>query len=317
MVIVLLFLAFTTVYSNIRRKEYENLLIQLFAIGYILANLIFVLNERYNLPLYPILIILAMQALNLKPFSSGNETEKDTQKEEITDPKVLLIVPAYNEALNIQKTCEDLLRCDTKPDFIVIDDGSTDETVQICKTKGYPYISLVRNLGIGGAVQTGYKYADKNGYDIAVQFDGDGQHNADYIGNLIEPIKTGQADFVIGSRFIDDTSEFKSTAARRIGINVISSLIILLSGINITDPTSGFRAANRKTIELFARDYPVEYPEPETIFMLLKRNFRVTEVPVKMNKREGGISSINSWKSVYYMINIGLSLIVAKIRREK
>ena len=176
----------------------------------------------------------------------------------------------------------------------------------------YNHIKLINNLGIGGAVQTGYKYALDNGYDIAIQFDGDGQHDVRYVENIIKPIEGGIADMVIGSRFIQEISEFKSTRIRRIGINMISFFIKLKTGEKVYDTTSGFRACNRKVIELFSAKYPQEYPEPISTVNVLKHKYVVSEVPVKMNAREAGTSSIKTWKSAYYMINVILSIILLK-----
>lgn len=231
--------------------------------------------------------------------------------------KTLLIIPAYNEEDNILKTCNTIKKYDPKIDFIVINDGSKDKTESICKKNNLPCISLIHNLGIGGAVQTGYKYAYEQGYDIAVQFDGDGQHDIKYLNKLIKPIIDGQADFVIGSRFIKNISEFKSTGTRRLGINIISFVIKLFTKKKIYDTTSGFRAANKKIIEEFAHNYPTEYPEPISTTDLLKKGYKLEEVAVNMNEREGGVSSIRAWKSIYYMINVVLSIFIVGIRRYK
>lgn len=233
--------------------------------------------------------------------------------------KILLIVPSYNEEGNVLKNYKRVIEYNKKNktnyDAIVIDDGSTDLTKQICIDEGIPYISLVHNLGIGGAVQTGYKYALKNHYDIAIQFDGDGQHDVRYVKNIIQPILDGKADMVIGSRFIDkSSSKFQSSGARRMGINIISFFIRLVTGKKIYDTTSGFRAINKELIEMFAKDYPVEYPEPVSTTKVLKNKYRVMEVPVSMNERESGTSSLSKfWKQVYYMINVILSVLLAGI----
>lgn len=232
--------------------------------------------------------------------------------------KVLLIIPAYNEQASVKKTIESVLR--TPYDYIVINDGSTDKTASILKQNNFNRIDLIHNLGIGGAVQTGYKYALLNNYDIAIQFDADGQHDISYIEKLIEPIKKNQADLVIGSCFVDKSLKNKrSSKIRRIGIALLSSIIKVFSGHKIYDPTSGFRAANRKVIELFANDYPQEYPEPISNYELVKsKKFTVKEVPVKMHKREAGKSSIHSWKSVYAALNVLISiLIVSSKKRSK
>lgn len=236
--------------------------------------------------------------------------------------KILLIIPAYNEEDNILKTYNNIIiynkENNTNYDVIVINDCSTDSTKEICYQNNIPIISLVHNLGIGGAVQTGYKYASDHNYDIAVQFDGDGQHDVSYIKNIVDPIIDDGYEFVVGSRFIkDDESDFKSSAARRLGISLISGAIKFVTGKKIHDVTSGFRAASKEVILDFAKSYPVDYPEPITNTELLKKNYKVLEVPVSMNEREGGISSINSWKSVYFMINVLLSVLVVGLRRYK
>lgn len=231
--------------------------------------------------------------------------------------KVLLIIPAYNEEANILKTCNDIKKYKKEFDFIVINDGSKDKTGEICRKNKLPCINLVHNLGIGGAVQTGYKYAYEHDYDIAVQFDGDGQHDVKYVEDIIKPIIEGKADFVIGSRFIENLSEFKSTGIRRLGIKIISFFIKLFTGTKIYDTTSGFRAVNKSIIKGFAYYYPTEYPEPVSTTELLKKGYHVKEVPVKMNERVGGVSSIRAWKNIYYMLNVILSIFVVSIRRYK
>ncbi len=231
-------------------------------------------------------------------------------------PKMLAIVPAYNEEENILRTCQELEKCSLDLDYLVINDASTDRTKEVCEENNLPHINLIHNLGIGGAVQTGYKYGLENGYDLAVQFDGDGQHNADYLEALAAPVLSGEADLCLGSRFLEkDKAGYKSTGARRMGIKIISQLIKWMTGKKIYDPTSGFRACNRTVIELFADSYPVEYPEPESLVRLLKENMRIKEVPVAMNSRAKGVSSINSWSSFYYMINVCLAIIMERFRK--
>ena len=236
--------------------------------------------------------------------------------------KILIIIPAYNEEECILDTYEKIIdyndKYSTNYDVIVINDCSTDNTLKICNENNIPVISLIHNLGIGGAVQTGYKYAYENNYDIALQYDGDGQHDINYVKTICDPIIRGEADFVIGSRFVESgTSEFQSSSARRLGIKIISNTIKLVTRKRIYDVTSGFRAADRKVIADFAKSYPVDYPETITNTELLKKNYRVKEVPVSMNERMGGVSSINSWKSIYFMINVVLSVLVIGIRRYK
>ncbi len=229
--------------------------------------------------------------------------------------KVLLIIPSYNEEENVLNNYKRIVKHNekykTNYDVIIVNDGSKDKTEEICKENNIPYISLIHNLGIGGAVQTGYKYAYEHGYDVAVQFDGDGQHDVRYVENIIKPLKDKKADMVIGSRFIDkSSSEFKTSRARRIGIKLISFFIKIITKKKIYDTTSGFRAVDKKLIERFANNYPVEYPEPVSTTEVLRLGYRVEEIPVSMNERENGVSSIKAWKNVYYMINVILSIII-------
>lgn len=235
---------------------------------------------------------------------------------------ILLIIPAYNEEANILRTYQGIQKYnqETQSDYkvIIIDDGSKDRTAEICLENDIPHVSLIHNLGIGGAVQTGYKYASDNDIDIAIQFDGDGQHDVNYIKEVIDPIIEGNADFVIGSRFINGSeSEFKSSFFRRVGIRVISFCIKLMTGKTILDTTSGFRAVNREIIHKFAHSYPAEYPEPITTTELLCSGFIGYEVPVKMHERIGGESSIRTWKSAYYMLNVILTILTIALRRRK
>ena len=236
--------------------------------------------------------------------------------------KVLIIIPAYNEEKNILNTYKSIVDFNknnkTNYECIVINDCSTDGTKKILEDNNITHINLIHNLGIGGAVQTGYKYAYYHNYDIAVQYDGDGQHDVAYIEEIIKPLEDEKVDMVIGSRFIDKSLKgFKSSAARRIGIKVISAFIKFATGYKVYDTTSGFRAINKKVILEFASEYPSEYPEPVTDAEVLKKGYKISEVPVVMKKRIGGISSIRAWKSVYYMLNVCLALLVIKMRRYK
>ena len=225
--------------------------------------------------------------------------------------KILVIIPCYNEEKNIVNTVNDLKK--VKVDYIVINDGSTDNSLKILQENKIPHINMVNNVGIGGVMQTGYKYALKNNYDIAIQFDGDGQHDENYIDKLIDGICLGN-DFVIGSRIIEKLSKFTSTASRKLGIKIISSLIKLCTGKTIYDTTSGFRAANRKAIEIFCEDYPQEYPEPESTVNLICKKLKVDEIPVNMYEREHGKSSIYLHKNIYYMISVCLAIIIRSIK---
>lgn len=236
--------------------------------------------------------------------------------------KILIIIPAYNEEKSILKVYNGIIdynkKNNTRYDVIVINDGSIDNTSQICIENNIPVINLIQNLGIGGAVQTGYKYAYLNNYDYAIQYDGDGQHEISCVEDILKPLRECEADLVVGSRFIDkNSSEFKSSAARRMGIKIISSLIKITTGKKIYDVTSGFRAVNKKIIKKFSTSYPLEYPEPVTNAELLKEGIQVKEVPVLMHERETGKSSIHTWKNIYFMINIFLSILVVTLRRNK
>lgn len=236
--------------------------------------------------------------------------------------KILLIIPAYNEeenVLNVYNTIKEYNeRSEQKLDYVFINDGSKDNTLKLLQDNNLNHINLIHNLGIGGAVQTGYKYAYQNGYDIAVQFDGDGQHDINYVSKICQPIIDGQVNMCIGTRYLDkSSSEFQSTFMRRLGKNIISFLIKLLCKKKITDPTSGFRATDKKIIEIFAKDYPTEYPEPESTVKVLVDGYKVEEVPVSMNERTGGKSSINVWKSADYMIKVSLAVVLDSINFKK
>lgn len=230
--------------------------------------------------------------------------------------KLLIIIPAYNEQENIEKTIHDVKTHVPEADYIVINDCSKDRTREILRELHASYLDLPVNLGIGGGVQTGYCYALEQGYDIAVQFDGDGQHNAAYIKELIAPIENGQADVTIGSRFVNNEG-FQSSFMRRAGIRFLSGLIRLLCGVRTKDVTSGMRAVNRKMIEKFARNYAQDYPEPEAILFSGLIHARIVEVPVQMRERQGGTSSINAVRSMYYMIKVSLALVITRMTAGK
>lgn len=227
--------------------------------------------------------------------------------------KVLIIIPAFNEEKNLPKLLTILKEKFPIYEVLVINDCSKDNTIKVCKDLGITIIDLPVNLGIGGAVQTGYKYAMYKDFDIAIQVDGDGQHNPEYIELLVEGIRQG-SNICIGSRFIDRVG-FQSSLSRRVGIKFFSNLIKLLTGKNITDPTSGFRACDKKAIAYFAYDYPKDYPEPETIVSANRHNLKIAEVPVVMNERKAGKSSITAIKSAYYMLKVSLAIIVVAFSR--
>jgi glycosyltransferase involved in cell wall biosynthesis len=226
--------------------------------------------------------------------------------------KLYIVIPAYNEQDSIMKTLADITQNAPNMDYIVINDCSTDSTKEILKNEGANFLDLPINLGIGGGVQTGYRYAQENNYDIAIQFDGDGQHCAAYLQDLIAPIVAGNADITIGSRFIRKEG-FQSSGLRRFGINFLSCLIDILCGTKINDVTSGMRAVNKKMIAFFAREYAQDYPEPEAILSASLAGARIVEVPVQMRERSGGVSPINALKPIYYMVKVSISLIVSRL----
>lgn len=228
--------------------------------------------------------------------------------------KKLIIIPAFNEEANIEKTVTSIQKDAKEFDYVIINDCSTDRTGKICEQKGYNVVNLPINLGIGGAVQTGYKYAYENGYDVAVQVDGDGQHDPEFLNKMAEYIEENKVDMVIGSRFIEKKG-FQSSVTRRMGIKFFSVLIKLLTGSVITDPTSGLRMVGRNVMEIFAKDYPRDYPEPESVVAVLRKNLVVKEIPVIMHEREGGVSSISPKKSIYYMIKVTLAILIERIRK--
>ncbi len=230
--------------------------------------------------------------------------------------KKLVIIPAYNESESIQKTVEDIMEKAKDFDYVVINDCSTDNTADICRENGFNFLNLPINLGIGGAVQTGYRYAYENGYDIAVQVDGDGQHDPAFLEKMAQELEKQQADMVIGSRFITKEG-FQSSFMRRVGIVYFTWLIKLLTGKKITDPTSGLRMIGKNVIRIFAENYPKDYPEPESVVAILRQKRKVVEIPVLMRERQGGTSSIRFGKTIYYMVKVTLAILVESIRRYK
>lgn len=233
--------------------------------------------------------------------------------------KILVIIPAYNESENIEKFVNQLEEKINKDiDYLIINDCSTDNTKEILIKNNYNFIDLPINLGIGGAVQTGYMFAKEYDYDIAIQMDGDGQHKPEYLYDLIAKIEDGSADIVIGSRFVNDNNYgFQSTFLRRIGIKYLSNLIMFYTKQRIYDVTSGFRAVNKKYIEFYSHTYAQDYPEPEAIITAIKNGGKVVEVPVLMQERMGGKSSINLLKSIYYMIKVTMAVSIAVLHKKR
>ena len=228
----------------------------------------------------------------------------------------LIIIPAYNESACIENTVRDIMKNAPDFDYVIINDCSTDNTREICEKNGFNIVNLPINLGIGGAVQTGYMYAEEYGYDVAVQVDGDGQHDAQFLRTMADYLEEHQVDMVIGSRFRDKEG-FQSSFMRRVGINYFMCLIKIITGKTITDPTSGLRMAGKNVIRLFANSYPKDYPEPESTVAALKRGYVVEEIPVIMRERQGGESSITLKKSVYYMIKVTLAIFMEALRGGK
>ena len=229
--------------------------------------------------------------------------------------RIVAVVPAYDEADSIAAVVHELHAFDPELDVVVVDDGSSDATAATAVAAGAAVVRLPFNLGIGAAVQTGFRYALEQGYDTAVRLDGDGQHDPAELPKLLEPLARDEADVVTGSRFRDTEGGYRPPLARRLGITWFARLVSLLSGQRVTDTTSGFQALNRKGIALFASDYPSDYPEVEATVLLLKHRLRLVEVPVRMRDREHGASSITFLRSLYYAIKVTLALLVAMGRR--
>jgi glycosyltransferase involved in cell wall biosynthesis len=231
--------------------------------------------------------------------------------------RILIIIPAYNEEKNINNVICSLQAANPNYECLVVNDGSKDHTQREAEASGLAtVIQLPSNLGIGGAVQTGFKYAFYNNFDYAIQFDGDGQHLASEIPKILAPLRTQEYDACIGSRFVEKTFGFQSTFMRRMGIRLFEFMNILLINKKITDSTSGFRAYNKDTISFLAENYPTDYPEPETIILLGKNDFRIREVSVEMAERQGGHSSISGFKSAHYMIKVILAMLMTSQRQK-
>jgi glycosyltransferase involved in cell wall biosynthesis len=236
----------------------------------------------------------------------------------ITNPHKLAVVPAYNEAEAVGTVVRKLHAIAPEYDVLVVDDGSTDATPHIAAEAGARVLRLPFNLGIGGAVQSGFRYALENGYDYAVQVDGDGQHDPGEIRRLEEAMRRQRVDMVCGSRFMTEDHHYPAPVSRRTGIHLFAFLLSRLVGQRISDPTSGFRLYNRRGIAVFARDYPHDYPEVEAVLMVHWHRLRMCEEPVRMFTRNGGVSSINgSGKSAYYMVKVLLAIFVGLARERR
>jgi hypothetical protein len=231
------------------------------------------------------------------------------------DLRRIAIVPAYNEEACIGQVLDEIREFDPGLSVVVIDDGSIDRTAQVARDRGAHVLKLPFNLGIGGSVQTGFRYAWENGYELAVRVDGDGQHDPSQLAVIIGPVLAEEADICVGSRYRERGDGFRSSAPRRIGIRILAATVSMLTRQKVTDPTSGFQALNRKAITLFAADYPHDYPEVEALVMLIRHRLRLKEVPVQMRPRAAGRSSIRAFGSVYYMVKVLLALFVGSFRR--
>jgi glycosyltransferase involved in cell wall biosynthesis len=227
----------------------------------------------------------------------------------------IAIVPALNEEQTISRVIDELRAFDAGLDIVVVDDGSGDGTAGVAAAKGAHVLRLPFNLGIGGAVQTGFRYAFENGYDLAVRVDGDGQHDPAELGKILAPVLEGRADIVVGSRFAADHAGYRSSRSRRVGIRLLAVVVSRIVGQRVTDTTSGFQALNRQGIALFARDYPHDYPEVEATVMVFRHRLRLEEVAVSMRERGGGRSSITALRSIYYMVKVLLAVFVGLFRR--
>jgi glycosyltransferase involved in cell wall biosynthesis len=226
----------------------------------------------------------------------------------------IAIIPAYNEEGSLATVIEEIRASDPDLEIVVINDASTDGTARVAAAAGVPVVHLPFNVGIGGAVQTGYQYALEHGFELAVQVDGDGQHDPGEIGQVLEPILDGRADLVVGTRFVKGGG-YRGTRLRRVGIRLFAAIVSMLVRQRVSDTTSGFRAVNRKALRLFAADYPHDYPEVESIVLLSRHHLRMLEVPVQMRVRETGNSSITALRSAYYMIKVLLALFIGVFRR--
>ena len=233
----------------------------------------------------------------------------------MTRTRVVAVVPALNEAGVIGRVVDEIVAADPRIEVVVVDDASSDDTVAVARAHGATVLELPFNVGIGGAVQTGFKYALEREYDLAVRLDGDGQHDGREIPKLLAPVERGEADVVIGSRFVDAGGSYRPPFARRLGIRVFARLVSLLGGQRVTDTTSGFLALDRVGIELFARDYPHDYPEVEATLVALRSGLRLVQVQVEMRERETGVSSITFVRSLYYIVKVMLALLVSSLRR--
>lgn len=234
----------------------------------------------------------------------------------ITDKKVLVTIPALNEERAIGFLVREIRKICPTLSILVINDGSRDRTAAEARSAGADVVTLPFNLGIGGAIQTGFKIAHANHFDVTLQIDGDAQHDPKSLFDVLTPVLKGELDLCIGSRFLDTGANFKSTFSRRVGIGFFCHLLKWLTGLYLTDPTSGYRATGKKLIKHFAAYYPVDFPEPEAIKVAKRCGARVGEVPVKMRKRLGGRSSIRYLSTLYYMAKVTLAILIDNLKRK-
>jgi glycosyltransferase involved in cell wall biosynthesis len=241
-------------------------------------------------------------------------TQTTTTEEALSAPRVLVIIPAYNEEDSLGRVIRQVREAAPEADIAVVNDGSGDATPEIAEGYGAIVLSLPYNLGIGSAMQTGFMFAHERRYDYAIQVDGDGQHDPGEIPELLAVIRSNDADVVVGSRYIEDRG-YITPRIRRLGIVILANLISLIVRQRITDPTSGFRVLNRRAIHFCANDYPFDYPEPESIVTFWRAGIKVREIPVTMNPRYGGQSSITPLRSGYYMVKVIMSIIISLLRQ--
>jgi len=246
-------------------------------------------------------------------------TQSKTLEKSAVEPhrsrlRSIAIVPAHNEEASLGALLAELRVAEPDLAVVVINDGSTDGTARVAAAAGAPVVTLPFNVGIGGTVQTGYQYALEHGFEVAIQVDGDGQHDPTEIGRVLEPIFDDRADLVVGTRFVSGGG-YRGTRVRRVGIHIFARVVSLMVGQRVSDTTSGFRAVNRKALRLFAGEYPHDYPEVESIVLLSRHGLRMLEVPVRMRVRETGSSSITALRAAYYMIKVLLALFIGLFRR--
>ena len=244
----------------------------------------------------------------------ANTSRAEARSQRLAGLRAVAVVPAHNEEHAVGSVVDEIKAFDGQIDVVVVDDGSTDRTAEVAARAGAQVVRLPYNLGIGGAVQTGIRYAHEHGFEVAIQIDGDAQHPPAELPKLLEPILDGRADLVIGSRFLGPR-EYEPPFSRLVGIKILARIVSLIVRQRVTDTTSGYRAMNRRAIRVFAADYPHDYPEVEATVLVFRHRLRMVEVPVSMRTRGGGSSSITFTRSAYYMVKVLLALFVGLFRR--